>query len=88
MEEHNSRTVAVWTQVVVTVVGLATIAMAVGRRDATLEQQQVNLKELQSITTDLVRSTLNLAGSDQTFAVRLTELERRLNNLETGRTLK
>lgn len=88
MEEHNSRTVAVWTQVVVTVIGLTSVAIAIGRRDATIDQQQSNLKELQGITSDLVRSTINLAGSDQTFAVRLAELERRLNNIETGRVIK
>lgn len=57
--------------------------MSIGRRDATIDQHAMQLGELKSITTDLVKAQLSLSGNDQVLAQRLQDLERRLASLET-----
>lgn len=81
---HLSRTVAAWTQVVVFVLGLGSLAIAIGRRDAVLDQHSQQLTELKSITSDMVRSQLTLSGNYQVVAQRIVELERRLNGIRAN----
>lgn len=77
-----SRTVAAWVQVAVFLGGLVTLLVAVGRRDAVLDQHTDNLAELKSITSDLVRTQLITAGNYQLVSQRIGELERRMNQIQ------
>lgn len=83
--ESKSRTVAAWVQVGVFAVGLSSVAVSIGRRDATIDQHSSQLGELKSITSDLVRAQLTLIGNDQVTAQRLQDLERRLAAVETNK---
>lgn len=83
--ESKSRTVAAWVQVCVFAVGLSSVAVSIGRRDATIDQHSSQLGELKSITSDLVRAQLTLIGNDQVTAQRLQDLERRLAAVETNK---
>ena len=74
-----SRTIAAWVQVAIFLGGLVTLLLAVGRRDALLDQHTENLTELKSITSDLVRTQLITAGNYQLVTQRIGELERRIN---------
>lgn len=76
-----SRTVAAWVQVAVFLGGLVTLLVAVGRRDAVLDQHTEQLTELKSITSDLVRTQLITAGNYQLVSQRIGELERRMNEI-------
>ena len=76
-----SRTVAAWVQVAVFLGGLITLLVAVGRRDALLDQHNDQLTELKSITSDLVRTQLITAGNYQVVSQRIGELERRMNEI-------
>ena len=74
-----SRTIAAWVQVAIFLGGLVTLLLAIGRRDALLDQHTDSLTELKSITSDLVRSQLITAGNYQLVTQRIGELERRIN---------
>ena len=74
-----SRTIAAWVQVAIFLGGLVTLLLAIGRRDAMIDQHTENLTELKSITSDLVRSQLITAGNYQLVTQRIGELERRIN---------
>jgi hypothetical protein len=84
-QDSKSRTVAAWVQVGVFAVGLSSVAVSIGRRDATIDQHSGQLAELKSITSDLVRAQLSLVGNDQVTTQRLQDLERRLAAVEAIR---
>jgi hypothetical protein len=77
-----SRTVAAWVQVAVFAIGLGSLAVSIGRKDAQIDQHGQQLSELKGITSDLVRSQLSLAGNTQVISQRLQDLERRMASLE------
>lgn len=77
-----SRTIAAWVQVAIFLGGLVTLLIAIGRRDALLDQHTENLSELKSITSDLVRTQLISAGNYQLVTQRIGELERRINLIQ------
>ena len=78
-----SRTIAAWVQVALFIITIGGLAIAIGRRDAILDQHGSALSELKSITSDLVRTQLGMAANDQVTTQRIADLERRLAALET-----
>jgi len=77
-----SRTIAAWVQVAIFLGGLVTLMIAIGRRDAMIDQHTEHLTELKSITSDLVRTQLISAGNYQLVTQRIGELERRINLIQ------
>ena len=77
-----SRTIAAWVQVAIFLGGLVTLLLAIGRRDAVIDQHTEYLTELKSITSDLVRTQLITAGNYQLVTQRIGELERRINLIQ------
>ena len=77
-----SRTIAAWLQVAALLIGIGAVVMAVGRRDQLLANHDLQITELKSVASDLVRAQLTSAGNFQVTAQRITELERRMNLLK------
>ena len=63
-------------------VGLFMIPIEIGRRDQILTEQQQSVGELKSVVSDLVKTTINLAGSDRVHDRDLADLRSRLDRLE------
>ena len=65
--------------------GLIMIPIEVGRRDQILTSQQKNVDELRGVVSDLVKSTINLSGTDRVHDRDLLDLRTRLDRLEAKR---
>ena len=65
--------------------GLIMIPIEIGRRDQILTTQQKNVDELRGVVSDLVKSTINLSGSDRVHDRDLLDLRTRLERLEAKR---
>lgn len=65
--------------------GLIMIPIEVGRRDQILTNQQKNVDELRGVVSDLVKSTINLSGTDRVHDRDLLDLRTRLDRLEAKR---
>lgn len=65
--------------------GLVTIPMEIGRKDQILMQQQKSTDELHAVVSDLVKTTINLTGTDRVHDRDLNELRSRLEKLESKR---
>lgn len=63
-------------------VGLFMIPVEIGRRDQILTDQQQSVTELKGVVSDLVKTTINLAGSDRVHDRDLADLRSRLDRLE------
>jgi len=63
-------------------VGLFMIPIEIGRRDQILTEHQQSVGELKSVVSDLVKTTINLAGSDRVHDRDLADLRNRLDRLE------
>lgn len=70
-------------QLIVIVIGVAGGFMMIGRRDATLDQNGVQISELRAICSDLARTVGNLSISDATQSERMQSINDRLELLET-----
>ena len=67
------------------VLGLVMIPVEIGRRDQILTTQQKNVDELRNVVSDLVKSTINLSGTDRVHDRDLLDLRSRLDRLEAKR---
>ena len=67
------------------VLGLVMIPVEIGRRDQILTTQQKNVDELRGVVSDLVKSTINLSGTDRVHDRDLLDLRSRLDRLEAKR---
>ena len=65
--------------------GLIMVPIEIGRRDQILITQQKNVDELRSVVSDLVKSTINLSGTDRVHDRDLLDLRTRLDRLEAKR---
>jgi len=65
--------------------GLIMVPVEIGRRDQILTTQQKNVDELRSVVSDLVKSTINLSGTDRVHDRDLLDLRTRLDRLEAKR---
>lgn len=61
---------------------IAGVFLTVGRRDATLDGQGERIKELATITSDLVKAVSTLSASDREFGARIDSIQLRLDRLE------
>jgi hypothetical protein len=61
------------------------IPVEIGRRDQILTQQQQTVQELRGVVSDLVKTTINLTGSDRVHDRDLNDLRARLDKLEARR---
>lgn len=61
---------------------IAGVFLTVGRRDATLDGQGERIKELATITSDLVKAVSTLSASDREFGARMDSIQLRLDRLE------
>lgn len=81
----------IWDQVTKTgtflmmAVGAVMIPVEVGRRDQILTQQQESVDELRAVMTDLVKTTINLTGTDRVHDRDLVDLRLRMEKLEDKR---
>lgn len=64
------------------IAGLIMIPIEIGRRDQILTAQQQTVGELKSVVSDLVKTTINLAGTDRVHDRDLADLRTRLDRLE------
>lgn len=64
------------------VIGLFMIPIEIGRRDQMLTDQQQSVGELKGVVSDLVKTTINLAGTDRVHDRDLADLRTRLDRLE------
>lgn len=67
------------------VTGVIMIPVEIGRRDQILTQQQQTVQELRGVVSDLVKTTINLTGSDRVHDRDLNDLRDRLDKLEARR---
>lgn len=67
------------------VTGVIMIPVEIGRRDQILTQQQQTVQELRGVVSDLVKTTINLTGSDRVHDRDLNDLRARLDKLEARR---
>lgn len=80
--------VQVWDQVTKTgtfvsiLIGIIMLPIEIGRRDQVLTNQQESVTELKSVVSDLVKTTINLTGSDRVQDRDLADLRMRLDRLE------
>lgn len=61
------------------------IPVEIGRRDQILTQQQETVQELRGVVSDLVKTTINLTGSDRVHDRDLNDLRARIDKLEARR---
>jgi hypothetical protein len=61
------------------------IPVEIGRRDQILTQQQQTVQELRGVVSDLVKTTINLTGSDRVHDRDLNDLRARIDKLEARR---
>jgi cell division protein FtsL len=67
------------------VYGLISIPIEIGRKDQILTQQQKSTEELHSVVQDLVKTTINLTGTDRVHDRDLNDMRSRLERLESKR---
>lgn len=78
----NLQTVFTGLQTVVLLGSVAGVFLTIGRRDATLDGQGERIKELATITSDLVKAVSTLSASDREFGARIDSIQLRLDRLE------
>jgi len=69
-------------QTVVLLGSVAGVFLTIGRRDATLDGQGERIKELATITSDLVKAVSTLSASDREFGARIDSIQLRLDRLK------
>lgn len=67
------------------IVGLILVPVEIGRRDQLLTTQEKNVEELRDVVSDLVKSTINLSGTDRVHDRDLLDLRARMERLEAKR---
>jgi hypothetical protein len=78
----------IWDQVTKTgtflsiLTGIIMLPVEIGRRDQILTNQQESVTELKAVVSDLVKTTINLTGTDRVHDRDLTDLRLRLDRLE------
>jgi uncharacterized membrane protein len=88
---HKQSFAFIWDQVTKTgtfitmIVGVVMIPIEIGRRDQILTQQQKSVEELHAVVTELVKTTINLTGTDRVHDRDLYDLRARMEKLEGKR---
>jgi hypothetical protein len=82
--EFHIQTVLHGLQALMLIVGVATVFMAVGRKDQQIESTESNLNQLQTIVQDLVKAQVEGVTKDSEHDRVLVELKQRIYRLETN----
>jgi hypothetical protein len=61
---------------------IAGVFLTIGRRDATLDGQGERIRELATITSDLVKLTSALSATDREYAAKIDSIQARIDRLE------
>lgn len=77
--------VAAWLQLAVLVVGVASVLVKIGGRDASLRQHGSDIRDLSQIVKDLVRSQVESEVRHEHIRETMDELRKRLDRLEAPR---
>jgi hypothetical protein len=82
--EFHVQTVLHGLQALMLVIGVATVFMAIGRKDQQIESTESNLNQLQTIVQDLVKAQVEGMTKDSEHDRVLVELKQRIYRLETN----
>lgn len=88
MSETNKANLGVviqFFQLATLIIGVAGLFLTVGRKDARLEQNTVEITELKDIASELAKTSVELTVTDREQDRRLDDLRERLANLERNR---
>lgn len=80
--KKNSQLVASWAQFVAICIGIGTILVYVGRKDAQLQSNTEQVAELQKIVTDLAKTQIVSTMKDELQTEQIQSLLARVNKLE------
>ena len=70
-------------QLIALVIGIAAAMLAIGRRDAQIDQNVQDISELRNISEDLLRTSIASQMSDEFMSEQLKSLLRRIEKLES-----
>lgn len=80
--KRNSQLIASWAQFVAICIGIGTILVYVGRKDAQLQSNTEQVAELQKIVTDLAKTQIVSTMKDELQTEQIQSLLARVNKLE------
>lgn len=80
--KRNSQLVASWAQFVAICIGIGTVLVYVGRKDAQLTVTTEQVGELQKIVTDLAKTQIVSTMRDELQTEQIQSLLSRVNKLE------
>jgi short-subunit dehydrogenase len=83
-EKQKSQLIATWAQFVAVCIGIGTILVYVGRKDAQLTATTEQVSELQKIVTDLAKTQIMATMRDELQTEQIQSLLARVNKLEGG----
>tara|TARA_R110001599_G_scaffold326998_1_gene539667 strand:- start:287 stop:544 length:258 start_codon:yes stop_codon:yes gene_type:complete len=69
-------------QLIVLVIGILTVVLSVGRRDAHIERNIQDITDLRGISEDLLKTSISVQMSLQFHDAQLTALYERIEHLE------
>ena len=72
-------------QLATLIIGVAVVFMAIGRKDATIDSNSLEIRELRDIAADLVRATVESTSNDRSQDRQLDDLRARILLLENDR---
>lgn len=81
-QKNNQQLVATWASFIAICVGIGTMLMQMGRRDAQLVSTVEQVRELGSIVSELAKAQVAFTLTDKQTEERLRELTSRLERLE------
>jgi len=81
-EKQKSQLIASWAQFVAICIGIGTILVYVGRKDAQLQNTTEQVAELQKIVTDLAKTQIVSTMKDELQTEQIQSLLARVNKLE------
>ena len=88
MTESNKMNLGVviqFFQLATLIIGVAGLFLTVGRKDARLEQNTIEIHELRDIASDLAKASVESTMTDRNQDRRLDEIRERLARLEDRR---
>jgi|TARA_R100000458_G_C8276299_1_gene251562 hypothetical protein len=88
MTEHKQQTVSVVLQalqLITLLIGVASVFLMVGRKDAQITSNSGEIGELRDIAMDLVRTSVEATSTNRNQDRQLDELRSRLMTLESQR---
>jgi hypothetical protein len=81
-KQVSIQTVFSGLQTVMLLGSIAGVFLTIGRRDATLDSQGERIRELATITSDLVKAVSTLSATDREYSARIDSIMLRIDRLE------